>query len=78
MKKILIFGSTGSVGKNALSVIKKAKGQFKVLGLCANSDTQTLHRQIREFKPSYVCIRDEEAAKKLPTSLKKKVSSCNA
>ncbi len=73
MKKVLIFGSTGSVGKNALSVIKKSEGEFKVLGLCANSDTQMLMRQVREFKPSYVCLRSEEAAAKLPASLKKRV-----
>jgi 1-deoxy-D-xylulose-5-phosphate reductoisomerase len=73
MKKILIFGSTGSVGRNALSVIKRGKDEFKVLGLCTNSDTQTLMRQIKEFNPSYVCVRSEEAAKKLPTSLKKKI-----
>jgi len=71
MKRVLIFGSTGSVGKNALSVIKKGSRDFKVIGLCANRDTQTLYRQIKEFNPSYICVRDEEAAKKLPTCLKK-------
>lgn len=73
MKKVLIFGSTGSVGKNALSVIKKAPKEFKVLGLCANSDTQSLHSQIKEFKPLFVCIRQAQAAKNLPAKLKSKV-----
>ena len=73
MKRIMVFGSTGSVGNNALGVIKKAKGKFRVLGLCANSDTQALCRQIKEFRPAYVCIKDEAAAKKLPANLKRKI-----
>ena len=72
MKKILIFGSTGSVGKSALSVIRKAPQEFKVVGLCANQDIKTLKKQISEFKPSYVCIKDERAAKELEKTLKGK------
>jgi len=65
MKKVLIFGSTGSVGKSALEVIRRDRKNFKVLGLCAKSDIKTLYSQIKEFRPSYVCVRDEKQAGKL-------------
>lgn len=71
MKKILIFGSTGSIGKNTLKVIRESKGKFKVIGLCANRDIGTLYNQIEEFKPSYVCVKDESKARKLKLRLKK-------
>lgn len=70
MKKVLVFGSTGSIGRNALEVIKRDRGRFKVLGLCANRDIKTLLSQIKEFKPSYVCVADEARAKKLAPELK--------
>jgi len=73
MKKVLVFGSSGSVGKNALSVIKKAPQEFKVAGLCTNQDIKTLEGQINEFKPKYVCVKDEAAAKKLEKKLKGKL-----
>ncbi|MBU1366321.1 MAG: 1-deoxy-D-xylulose-5-phosphate reductoisomerase [Candidatus Omnitrophica bacterium] len=73
MKKVLIFGSTGSVGKNALDVIRKAKKDFRVLGLCAYRDIKTLYRQIKEFSPSYVCVRDEKAAMELKKELNRGV-----
>ncbi len=70
MKKVLIFGSTGSIGKNTLSVIKASKGKFKVIGLCANRDISTLDRQIKEFRPAYVCVRDESKIKNLKGRLR--------
>ena len=70
MKKILIFGSTGSIGKNTLKVIRESKGKFKVIGLCANRDIDTLYSQIEEFHPVYVCVKDESRAKRLRTRLK--------
>jgi len=71
--KVLIFGSTGSIGKNALSVIGKDKNKFKVIGLCANKDINTLYSQIKEFKPLFVCVRDVEKAKSLKKKLGKDI-----
>lgn len=68
-KKVVIFGSTGSIGKNALSVIRESKGKFKVIGLCANRDINTLYNQIKEFRPLSVCVRDEGKAKSLKKRL---------
>ena len=71
MKRVVIFGSTGSIGKNALSVIRENRDKFKVIGLCANKDSDTLYDQIKEFCPSFVCLRDEGKAKSLKKRLGK-------
>lgn len=65
MKTINIFGSTGSIGKNALDVIRKSRNNFEVLGLCAYGNIDALLAQIKEFKPRYVCVVNEEKAKSL-------------
>ncbi|MCK9616082.1 MAG: 1-deoxy-D-xylulose-5-phosphate reductoisomerase [Candidatus Omnitrophica bacterium] len=71
MKTINIFGSTGSIGKNALDVIRKNKKDFKVLGLCAHTNIDALYAQIKEFSPSYVCVVNEESAEKIKNLSKK-------
>ena len=71
MKKIIIFGSTGSIGESALQVIRRDEKNLKVIGLCANRDIKTLRAQIKEFAPKYVCVRDEMSAKRLKRELGK-------
>lgn len=73
MKKVIIFGSTGSIGKSALAVIGKAKDKFKVVGLAANKDLNALYRQIKQFKPQAVCLTDEGKAARLKPKLLKGV-----
>ncbi|MFO8052510.1 MAG: 1-deoxy-D-xylulose-5-phosphate reductoisomerase, partial [Candidatus Omnitrophota bacterium] len=65
-KKVLVFGSTGSVGRNSLEVIEKNKDKFEVIGICSNSNTKELTKQIKKFRPKYVCLKDKEASQKLP------------
>ncbi|MCK5288537.1 MAG: 1-deoxy-D-xylulose-5-phosphate reductoisomerase, partial [Candidatus Omnitrophica bacterium] len=64
-------GSTGSIGKSALDVVRQSPGKFRILGLSANRDTKTLYKQIKEFSPKYVCVRDEKAAKAIKPDLDK-------
>ncbi|MCF7873855.1 MAG: 1-deoxy-D-xylulose-5-phosphate reductoisomerase [Candidatus Omnitrophica bacterium] len=64
-KKVLVFGSTGSVGKNSLKVIEKTTDKFEVIGLCSNSNIKEIVKQIKKFKPKYVCLKDKAAANKL-------------
>ena len=73
MKKISIFGCTGSIGKNTIEVIKNAPQDFQILALVARNDVETLIAQALAFKPSYVVIENEtlffalqEALKNLP------------
>ena len=60
MKNIVILGSTGSIGTNALEIIRNKKGEFNVIGLSANSNHKLICEQIEEFKPKYVSIGTEE------------------
>lgn len=54
MKKILILGSTGSIGTQTLDVIRKFPGDFKVVGLSTNSNVKLVKKQAREFKAKNV------------------------
>lgn len=65
MKKVIILGSTGSIGKNALDVIRKNPDKISVAGLSAKKNIELLQRQIEEFRPSCVCVWDEEEAYEL-------------
>lgn len=60
MKNIVILGSTGSIGTNALEIIRNKKEEFNVIGLSANSNYKLICEQIEEFKPKYVSIGTEE------------------
>lgn len=70
MKKLVILGSTGSIGTQTLEIVKDKKGDFGVLALAAYSNVDLMEKQIREFKPSFAVLFDESAASKL----KEKVS----
>lgn len=60
MKKISILGSTGSIGRNALNVISKFPGKFKITGLTAGKNIALLIDQINSFQPEVVAVSDEE------------------
>lgn len=74
MRKITVFGSTGSIGKSALEVIRGDRKSFCVDGLLVHSNITLLLKQVREFKPRRVCVVDERAAgvcrRKLPRGVK--------
>lgn len=63
MKNIVILGSTGSIGTNALEIIRNKREEFNVIGLSANSNHKLICEQIEEFKPKYVSIGTEEGKK---------------
>ena len=73
MKRVLIFGSSGSIGRSTLEIIRKNKRDFKVIGLSVNKNIDMLYRQIKEFSPSYVCVVNERAAKRLKKKLLGKI-----
>ena len=65
MKHIVILGSTGSIGKNTLSVVETHADEFKVVGLAANRDVDTLEQQIRRYRPALVALNEPTAAAQL-------------
>jgi len=54
MKTIVILGSTGSIGQQAMDVVRQFPSKFKVKGLAAGSNVKLLTAQIQEFKPDMV------------------------
>ncbi|HBM81206.1 MAG TPA: 1-deoxy-D-xylulose-5-phosphate reductoisomerase, partial [Clostridiaceae bacterium] len=69
MKNISILGSTGSIGTQALDVIKNNRDKFRIVALGANKNIDLLYRQILLFNPSAVSVGDYEGAKKLKNML---------
>lgn len=55
-KKIIILGSTGSIGLSTLDIVKNNPELFKVTGLSFHSNTETSARQIKEFEPEFAAI----------------------
>ena len=62
MKKILILGSTGSIGTNALELIRNNREEYQVIGISGNKNIDLLKKQIEEFKPTSIYVGLEEDA----------------
>ena len=69
MKKISILGSTGSIGVNALSVIKNFPENFRVIHLTGNLNSEKMIEQGKEFLPNSITMIDEQAAEKVKSGL---------
>ncbi|MCF6148890.1 MAG: 1-deoxy-D-xylulose-5-phosphate reductoisomerase [Candidatus Kuenenia sp.] len=65
MKHIAILGSTGSIGKNTLQVVRNLKDKFRVTGLSTHSQWEFLAEQVEEFNPSHVALSNPQLAEKL-------------
>ena len=77
-KKIAILGSTGSIGKSTLEIIKNDKKNFDIILLSANNNYKKLIQQAREFKPKNVLIGNHKFYLRVKNKLKKiKVYSGN-
>ena len=62
MKKVLIMGSTGSIGTQALEIIRNNKDKFRAVGLTCRSRVDDLIAQVREFEPEAVCVGSADDA----------------
>lgn len=65
MKKVAILGSTGSIGTQALDVIRANRDQFEVTSLTCGKNIEELSKQIEEFSPHLVVTADGTDALKL-------------
>ena len=70
-KKIAILGSTGSIGKSTLEVIKKNKSDFEIVLLTANNNYKKLIEQAKKFNVKNVIIKNKKHFDKTVNSLKK-------
>ena len=60
-RRLTILGSTGSIGLQALDVVRSHSERFEIVGLCANKDAETLKEQAEEFEPTYVALEFGDA-----------------
>ena len=59
MKRLAVLGSTGSIGRNVLDVVRQFPEKFKIVGLAAGRNLPLLAEQIRDFKPALVSVQDQ-------------------
>ncbi len=64
-KKIVILGSTGSIGRAAVEIISHSPEDFEITGLAAGNNIGELGLQLREFSGARFALRDENAYSKL-------------
>ncbi len=70
MKGLCILGSTGSVGRNALRVVKNHPGRFRVVSLAAGKNLDLLAEQVAEFNPQLVSVGASESLEPLRQRLR--------
>ncbi|BAP58397.1 1-deoxy-D-xylulose-5-phosphate reductoisomerase [Candidatus Tachikawaea gelatinosa] len=70
MKKITILGSTGSIGRQTLAVIRKNLQTYQVIALVAGKNISLLTKQCQEFKPTYAAVLDKNLAEILRKNFK--------
>jgi len=69
-KRISVLGSTGSIGKNTLDIVRRAEeGTYDVVALTANRSVEILAAQAKEFKPEFVALADTNQAEALKAAL---------
>jgi 1-deoxy-D-xylulose-5-phosphate reductoisomerase len=72
MKRLAIFGSTGSIGTNTLKIAEAYPEKYHIVGLVAGSNVKLLAHQIQKFKPRVVCLATQKAASSLLACLQDK------
>jgi 1-deoxy-D-xylulose-5-phosphate reductoisomerase len=78
MKNIVILGSTGSIGRNTLEVVRQFKERYRVNGLTAGSNLSLFREQVEQFRPEVVSVKEglaEQFQKMLPRDMKVEVVS---
>ena len=69
--KIAILGSTGSIGKNTIEILKKDKNNFEIVLLTTNQNIKELLKQIKEFHPQNIIVYDVESFTKIKKILER-------
>lgn len=62
MKNLTVLGSTGSIGTQALDIVRDHPDELKIRALSANKNIDLLYSQILEFSPEFVCVYEKESA----------------
>ena len=73
MKTLSLIGSTGSIGTQVCSVVRRHSDKFKIESIVAHSSADTFLKQVEEFRPAFAALVDEEAGKKIAPLIPKGV-----
>lgn len=76
MKKLVILGSTGSIGKSTLSVVEHNPTEYQVFGLVGGKNVALMTEQCQQFQPNFVAMDDPESAKYLAENLRQLNLQC--
>ena len=60
-KKVVILGSTGSIGRNTLQVIDALRSEYEVIALSAHRNLDLLAEQVKKFNPRYAAVTDKQS-----------------
>ena len=71
-KKIAILGSTGSIGKNTVNIIKKNPENFEVQLLSTNKNIKEILNQVKKLNVKNIIVTDYSSYKKIKLKLKNK------
>jgi len=63
MKKVVLLGSTGSIGTSACKVVEDLPNDLELIGLAAGRNVNLLREQVAQFNPQMVSVTDPAAAK---------------
>ncbi|MBR2321601.1 MAG: 1-deoxy-D-xylulose-5-phosphate reductoisomerase [Clostridia bacterium] len=69
MKTISLIGSTGSIGRQVCSVVRRHPDKFKIKSIVANSSAELFLQQVKEFMPEYAALADEKAGKEIAAQI---------
>lgn len=64
IKRLAVLGSTGSIGRQTLDIVRSLPEHFRIVGLAAGENLELLEKQVREFKPELVYYKNREAGLK--------------
>ena len=69
MKTISLIGSTGSIGRQVCSVVRRHPDKFQIKSIVANSSAELFLHQVKEFMPEYAALADEKVGKEIAAQI---------
>ena len=69
MKTIALIGSTGSIGKQVCSVVRRHPDKFQIKSIVANMSADLFLAQVKEFMPEYAALADEKAGREIAAQI---------
>ena len=69
MKEISLIGSTGSIGRQVLSVVRRYPEKFKIVALVAGGNEKVFLEQVKEFRPRYCALVDRVKASQIRSEI---------